>query len=418
MPEDEMDGVSSPRRALVLSGGGARGAYEVGVLDYLLQELPRRIGGPVRFDLITGSSVGAIHACFLAATAQEGPERMERLAAIWTGMKFGEIFHLSTREALRIPRRLFGLMRGTGPLQTGRLPPRLHGLLDTTPLERIVLSQIPWRRVRRNVREGRLTAVSVAATQIATGRVVVFTEHATPERMPWTRDPSILGRAVHIGPHHALASAAIPMLFPAVRVENTYYADGGIRLNTPLAPALRLGASHVLVIGLSHGTTLGEEAELAAGRVESYGNPVFMFGKMLNALLLDHVDADLAHMRVINDILASGGEAFGASFLEKVNAVVKRRRGQHFRVVEDLVIRPSRDLGREAAEVLASQREDGRMSAVLRLMLGAAGVGEHPTEADLVSYLLFDADYTQRLIELGRSDARGHEEALAAFFAD
>ena len=82
------------------------------------------------------------------------------------------------------------------------------------------------------------------------------------------------------------------------------------------------------------------------------------------------------------------------------------------------MIRPSRDLGREAADVLAAQREEGRMSAVLRLLLGAAGVGEHPTEADLVSYLLFDADYTQRLIELGRSDARGHEEALAAFFAD
>ncbi len=406
------------RRALVLSGGGARGAYEAGVLDYLLKELPRRIGGPVRFDLITGASVGAIHACFLAGTAHEGPARADRLAEIWSSMQLGEIFHLSTGEALRIPRRLFGLVRGHGPLRPGRLPPRLHGLLDTAPLERIVLDRIPWRSIRRNVRQGRLTAVSVAATQIATGRVVVFTEHATPERMPWTRDPSILGRAVRLGPHHALASAAIPMLFPAVRVENTYYADGGIRLNTPLAPALRLGATHVLVIALSHGTRIGEDAEQAAGRIESYGNPVFLFGKVLNALLLDHVDADLAHMRVINDILSGGTEAFGESFLEKVNAVVTRHRGQTFRVVEDLVIRPSEDLGRVAAEVLVQQREEGRMSAVLRLLLGAVGVGEQPTEADLLSYLLFDREYTERLIELGRADARAQESALAAFFAD
>lgn len=413
-----MDVAKGPRRALVLSGGGARGAYEVGVLDYLLEELPRRTGAPVRFDLITGSSVGAIHACFLAATADQGPERARRLADIWSGMQLGEIFQLSTRDALRIPRRLFGLVRGPARLRSGRLPPRLHGLLDTTPLERIVLEQIPWRSIHRNVSEGRLTAVSVAATQIATGRVVVFTEHATPERMPWTRDPAILGRAVRLGPHHALASAAIPLLFPAVRVENTYYADGGIRLNTPLAPALRLGATHVLVIALSHGATLGEEAELAAGRVESYGNPIFLFGKVLNALLLEHVNADLAHMRVINDILASGAEAFGPSFLEKIDPVVERRRGQHFRVVEDTVIRPSEDLGRIAAEILMSQRDEGRMSAVLRLLLGAVGMGEEITEADLLSYLFFDAEYTRRLIELGRSDARARESELAEFFGD
>ncbi len=406
------------RRALVLSGGGARGAYEAGVLRYLIEALPRVLGRTPQLDILCGTSVGAIHIAWLAATAHLGAERAERLAAIWGRMQLGEIFTLSGRELLRLPRRLFGMVRGEPELRHGRLPARLHGMLDTDPLERIVLEEVPWRQIRPNVRRGLIHAACVAATQISTGRVVVFTEHQTPGEVPWTVDPSVVVRPTRLGPHHALASAAIPVLFPAVRVEDTYYADGGLRLNTPLAPALRLGADRVLVVALRHGVLAGEDAALAERRVAAYGNPIFLVGKVLNALLLDHVDTDLAHMRLINDILEAGELSYGSGFLDHVNDVVEKRRGQRFRVVHDLVIRPSEDLGRVAAEVLDAQRREGRLATLLRVLIGAVGLPEQPLEADLLSYLLFDRDYTARLLALGWSDAQAHEAELVRFFTD
>ncbi len=413
-PEEPM----SVRRALVLSGGGARGAYEAGVLRFVLGELPARLTKPPVFDLVCGTSVGAIHACYLGATATQGPERVDRLADIWQRMHLHEIFHLTSREALRIPRRLFGLIRKSGELPPGRLPPRLYGLLDTGPLERIVLDSIPWRSIRRNVRSGALEGLCVTATQIATGRAIVFTEHRDANRIPWTVDPSVVLRPTRLGPHHALASAAIPLLFPAVRVDGTYYADGGLRLNTPLAPALRLGADRVLVIGLRHGHASPEEADLAERRVSAYGNPIYLFGKVLNALLLDHVQTDLAQMRIVNDMLEAGTDAYGPDFVERLNESMAKRSAGPLRVVDELLIQPSSDIGRIAAQILDRQREQGRLSTVLRVLLGTLGVGEQPLEADLLSYLLFEEEYTAALLTLGYADARAQEAALVEFFED
>ncbi|MHC4608311.1 MAG: patatin-like phospholipase family protein, partial [Planctomycetota bacterium] len=239
-----------PRRAVVFSGGGARGAYEAGVVRYLVEELPRRLGRPVEFDILCGTSVGAIHACFLAATADQGPERGARLVDFWSSMRLDQVLPLSARDLIRLPRRLLGVRRIAEAMRDGEAPDRLYGLLDTSELERIVLRAMPWRRIRTNVNAGRVDAVCIAATQIGTGRVVIFMETRERRIQHWTRDPSIVPRPTRLLPTHALASAAIPLLFPAVRVASTYYADGGLRLNTPLAPALRLGADRVLVIAL------------------------------------------------------------------------------------------------------------------------------------------------------------------------
>ena len=186
------------RRALVLSGGGARGAYEAGVLRFLFEELPKDLGGPPPIDIVTGTSVGAIHACFVAATAHLGPERGPRLQRVWDDLEADLLFGSATRELLRLPRRLLGLLRTPESLRSDAPPERLFGLLDTRNLEALVQAQIPWRRIRRNLREGRIQALSVAATEIATGRVVVFVDAEPAGAPPWTTDESIVASSSSI----------------------------------------------------------------------------------------------------------------------------------------------------------------------------------------------------------------------------
>jgi NTE family protein len=408
-----------PRRAVVLSGGGARGAYEAGVLRYLVEELPRRLGHPVRFDILCGTSVGAIHACYLAATAHEDSNRGARLVDQWKSMKLDEVLPLSARDILSIPRRLLGLRRVAEAIRDGEVPERLYGLFNTQALERFVVRSVPWKHIRGNVRAGLVEAVCVAATQIATGRVAIFIENRDRQVSRWTRDPTIEARPTRLTPHHALASAAIPMLFPAVRIENNYYADGGLRLNTPLAPALRLGADRVLVIALRQDPREAHVTAMLEQRVEDYANPIFLFGKVLNALLLDPIDADLARMRLMNEILEDGEKAFGEEFLDRINAVANRERSNPFKRIEDLVIRPSEDLGRLAGQVLESMSSKEMTSPLLRFAArGLSGGPGRTPESDLLSYLLFDGEFLAPLTVLGYGDASAREDELAEFFSD
>ena len=240
-------------------------------------------------------------------------------------MKLEEVLPLSVRDLLALPGRLLGLRRTAERMRSGEAPERLYGLLNTEQLEQLVLRAIPWRSIRPNVGQGLIDAVCVAATQIGTGNVTVFIETRDRVLPRWTRDPTIVPRPTRLLPTHALASAAIPVLFPAVRVASTYYADGGIRLNTPLAPALRLGADRVLVVALRPNPAQASEAALAEQRVGDYGSPLFLFGKVLNALLLDHIDTDLARMRVMNEILLDGEKAYGPDFLARINEVAHAR---------------------------------------------------------------------------------------------
>ncbi len=407
----------TPRRAVVLSGGGARGAYEAGVLRFILSELPKHLGHPVRPELVLGTSVGAIHACYLAATAHQGPERSQGLAEAWERMQFEEIFNLSLREVGRVARRLMGLRALLPDLPSEPPPEQIYGVLDATGLNRIVVDAIPWPLIRRNVRAGRLEGVCVSATQIATGRVIIFIEGSEAvQKLGWTHDPSVVPSLTRVGPLHALASAAIPILFPAVRLGGTYYVDGGLRLNTPLAPAIHLGADRILVIALRRGVA-SRAVEDVPPRLESYGNPLALYGKVLNALLLDHLDTDLGRMHFVNSILESGEQAVGVDFLERLNDAAGRSGDNAFRIVHDLVIRPSRDVGILAGEVLEAKKP-GSTSGVARRFLSALAQGGGSREEDLLSFLFFDADFTTALMALGYEDARAQEDELVEFFRD
>jgi len=407
-----------PRRAIVFSGGGARGAYEAGVVRYLVEGLPQRLGRPVEFDIVCGTSVGAIHACFLGATAHQGPERGARLVDFWCSLKIEQVFPLSTIDLLRLPRRMLGLRGLADKLRRGHTPERLYGLLDTRPLERLVVREVPWRSIRSNVADGRIQAVCVAATQISTGHVTVFIESRDRRIPSWTRDPTVIPQVTHLHPSHALASAAIPVLFPVVRIGDTYYADGGLRLNTPLSPALRLGADRVLVVALRPEAQPLAEPAPAAPHTKDTASPAYVFGKVLNALMLDHLDTDLARMHTMNEMIENGERAFGDEFLTRLNAASETERRQQFRAIDDLVIRPSADLGVLAAQVLQDLPGAMERSPIFRLAMRNLVPGRHSPEADLMSYLLFDGQFLAPLTELGYRDAMAQEDALVRFFSD
>jgi NTE family protein len=406
--------------AVVMSGGGARGAYEAGVLEYLLDEFPRQLGRQVHFDIVTGTSVGAIHACYLAATQGEAGTGT-RLADIWRAFTLDSVFPLRATDLVRVPWRLSGLARLRASVGEGdeSAPQRLPGLFDTRWLDAIVFTQVPWEQIRRNIDGGRLRALAIAATEIATGRSVVFVENGSGDApLDWGRDPFVIARPVHIGPQHALASAAIPLLFAAIRIGHTYYCDGGLRLNTPLAPALRLGADRILVIGLRHPATAEEEDRIARRREASFVSPTYLAGKALNALMLDRIETDVDRMRLFNEVLKTGVQAYGEEFLGRINEPIVRLRKRPYRVVRDVFLRPSQDLGVIASEAMRSGVRSHGMRSWLSQNLARYAARGAVGEADLLSYLFFDGVYTEPLIELGRKDAAAAGNELAQLFEE
>jgi NTE family protein len=401
------------RTALVLSGGGARGAYEAGVLRYVRSELAVALGAQPRIDLVCGTSVGAVNACFLASHAHAPARQGEALVDAWRSLRLEEVFHWSALRLAALPGYLLGQLRATRLRQVSW---RLSDFLWPEALARLVEGRVDWPRLHRNLREGHLDALTVTATDLGTGRAVVFVESRDP--LPaWSRDPLVEVRARAIGPEHALASGAIPLLFRPVRIEGSWFTDGSVRQNVPLAPAIRLGAERVLVVSLRQ-----EARSARAPRPEGQEPPTTaaLLGRILNALLLDHTDYDLERFRRINAVIARGERAFGPAFAQCVAEIAGGELGGPLRRVRDLVIRPSRDIG-QLARIHAERRVRGLRRGTLasRLLRRAASDAEAASDgaADLASYLLFDRDFADELVALGYDDARRMQSELVAFFS-
>jgi NTE family protein len=408
---------SEGRIAVVLSGGGARGAYEAGVLSWVLDELPALLGGAARISVVTGTSVGAIHACYLASI-NCAPGGGAALARLWREMSLTGVYRLGISDVVRMPLWLLGRIGGAAGVGSEREEGfRLPGLFDTAPLEEIVAREIDWARIHGNIASGCVHALAVTATEIATGRSVVFVDNRDGEVPSWPADPFVIARPARISRNHALASAAIPVLFAPRRIDGAFYCDGGLRLNTPLSPALRLGADRVLVIGLRHRRPAYIEDRLAKHRETSYLNPAFLAGKILNALLLDRVESDIDQLHLMNDVLRIGEREFGPDFLGRLNRHVEDLGHPPMRRVPNVFIQPSQDLGEIAGDVLASREHDRALADRLaNVAMRAAARGAFP-DKDLLSYLLFDGAYTNRLVDLGRADAAAAKDELVRLFA-
>lgn len=391
-----------PRRtAFILSGGGARGAYEVGVLWYVFDELTRlRRGVPPRVDIVCGTSVGAINGCYLAAHLGDPVLGLRRLVDLWSGLELSRVLGFGVRQVVSLPRLLLG---GAG---------QGTGLFDLRPMADLVGKEISWRALSRSIRNHKLRALTVSTTEMSTGRTVVFMQTGPNATLPSTAPPRSLFRADHIGPHHALASAAIPLLFPPVRIDDELYLDGGLRQNTPIAPALRLGATHVFAVSSSR-EVRGINIVPSTGHVRAPG-AAFLLGKVLNAFLLDHIDVDIELLNKLNKLLADGAAVYGDDFMDRLNEHALRRSGPSYQHVECLAVRPSEDIGGLASGHMNRGKFRGSPLVVRRLLeildLGAGN------EADLASYLLFDGNFARQLIELGRSDAQARKHELLRFF--
>ncbi len=386
--------------ALVLSGGGARGAYEVGVLSYLFGDFVRVLGRRPTIDLICGTSVGGINGSFLAAHMGDTAPGVRRLVDLWQSLELHQVLRFSIAQALRLPRVLSGGGEGAG-------------LFDVQPMINLVTNEVSWRAVARAIRRGDLRALSISTTEISTGRTAVFIDAHPNLDVPVRFGPRMHAVRGPIGPMHALASAAIPLVFPPVRIGSALYCDGGLRQNTPMAPAIRLGAERILIIGLSrevHGSATPESG-MAMPPAPSAS---FLLGKVLNAFLLDHVQADLELVTLINGLLADGVQAFGPEFLADLSSAATARGGEAYRPVRTLAVRPSQDIGRIAWQHARS----GKISApyAMRRLIAALD-SDISNEADLASYLLFDGSFARRLIDLGRADAEAQRFQLAEFLA-
>jgi NTE family protein len=390
---------------MILSGGGARGAYEVGVLWYIFDDLTRMRGKPPRIDILSGTSVGAINGCYLAAHLADPVLGMRRLVDLWSDLELTRVLGFGLRQVVSIPRLLIGGGGGDGT-----------GLFDVRPMADLVQREISWRAVSRCLRRQQLRALSVSCTEVGTGRTVVFMQTSPNLVIPERAPPRTLFRADRIGPQHALASAAIPLLFPPVRIDGELYLDGGLRQNTPIAPALRLGATHIFAVGSSREVKGVVVKEGVAPDTRAPG-AAFLLGKVLNAFLLDHIDVDIELLTRLNKVIEDGSDAFGPSFTSSLNEAAAARGAPEYRYVNCLSVRPSEDIGRLASEHLKRGRLRGDPILTKRLF-SILDLGVRNDEADLASYLLFDGPFCRRIIEMGRADAHARRDKLLEFFEE
>lgn len=388
--------MKQPVTGLVLSGGGARGAYAVGVLDALTQILREAGAHPAPFDVFSGTSVGSINAAYLAANAHQPDQGLKQLSAIWSGLDI---------DALLQTRRKGLELRGlTGSWFS-------QSLLAAEPLDRLVRDNIPFEQLHANVQAGRVRAVMVAAFNIRRACTTIFSELYSDAEVRSTRDPSRTEQRVQLSAEHILASSAMPFVFPSARVGEDYYCDGGVRFNTPISSAIRAGVDRLVVISLN--TLARHDAEPASG----YPSVPYLAGRLLNALLLDPVDYDLEVLERFNRLSGALADTLSPADLARVHAVLRETRGAPYRVLQKLVLSPSEDLARLAHEHLREHLSSYKLGAVPRYFLKKAAAKDATWEADWAAYLLFDGAYAARLIDLGRRDTFARRREVLEFFA-
>jgi NTE family protein len=401
------------RTGLVLSGGGMRGAYEVGIVSGILEALRPKPGDPPVFRIFSGASVGAINVAYLTSGSEAPDHGVSRLAEVWKTLRIGEHARVRplglTRWATNLRSKLKGSSESDDPGTS---------LLDTRSLEVLVRRSIDWESIHRVIDSGRVLALLVAALHVASGRTTMFTEHAPGISIIPTRDERRHTVFERITADHVLASAAIPLLFPPRRVGNHFYADGGLRFNTPIAPAIRAGADRLVVVTVRHTRTQKDLTQIEEGdpMQEKNLSPVFLIGKLLNALLLDPVSYDLQLLARLNNLMEVLEQCLSPAELDQVQRVWIQHRGVPYRRLKTLVFTPSRDLGELAGDFIRNGLQMDRLKPLARYLIERSVRTAPQAEADWASYLLFDGAFAAELISVGRRDALSRRDDIIEFF--
>jgi NTE family protein len=371
---------------LVMGGGGARAAYQVGFLRHLARSFPH-----LQVPYIHGISAGAINAALLASHHGSFLQAVQELSHLWGDLTVEHVFRVDPRSlALNSVRWLRQL--GGGGLRGGRI--RVKGLVDTSPL-RTHLTEVlhavdgELTGIQYNVDHGRLKALAVSTTSYTTG--VSLTWLQGRDVKPWQR-PQRHTREATITVDHIMASAALPLLFPAVKLGSGWYGDGGIRLTAPLSPVLHLGARRIMAISNRYGRSHQESEE---SQLRGYPPPAQVAGVLFNAIFLDLLDNDALRLERLNRLLANVPEA-------------QRHGLEHVKL---LVLRPSMDLGRLSSDF------EAQLPRSIRFL--TRGLGTRETKSpDVLSLILFQPDYLRALMEIGEQDAEARHAEIEEFLSD
>ncbi|MEP6836311.1 MAG: patatin-like phospholipase family protein [Gemmatimonas sp.] len=370
--------------ALVLGGGGARGAYQAGVIREIARRFPA-----LELPILTGISAGAISTAFLAANGRTIGEAADELVNLWLSVASKDVYRIDTTSLLG------NVFKWGWRLAMGGLSDRKegkHALVDTAPLAQFLKSKLPLDAsggiggIDRNIASGRLKAVALSATSYTTGQSVTWVQGRNLSL--WER-PQRRAEIVPLTIDHVMASSALPLLFPAVRVDKEWYGDGGIRLTAPLSPALHLGASRILTISTRYART---RAESDVPLVVGYPPPAQVVGALYNAVFLDLIDQDIHRLQMVNKLLVKIPEA--------------ARNGM--RPVDILVLRPSQDLGKLA------RLFEPNLPPALRFLTRGWGT-RRTASPDMLSLMMFQPDYLRALVELGEQDVAADWKRIDAF---
>ncbi len=370
--------------ALVLPGGGARGAFQVGVLKALAELMPKGARNP--FAVLSGTSAGAINVVVLASKAQRFRIAVTELDRVWGNFRCHHVYRTDTATMLKS-----SLHWLTSIVLGGFLVGTPKSLLDNAPLRGLMSRNVRFPRIQDAIDKGFLDALTVTAAGYATARSVSFFQAAALQR-GWSRTRRV-GVPVDLHLDHLMASIAVPMIFPPVQIDCEYYGDGAMRQATPLSPAIHLGADRILVIGVRD-----EIADKPPSPDNPQSSPSFaqIAGYMLDTLFMDGLYSDLERMTRINQLIDAVSPEHRSGSLASMRAI------------DTMLIVPSKDL-REIA-----YRHRRELPVPVRMLLRGIS-GKKPSQNRLLSFLLFEKAYTRELIELGYRDAMHVKDQLLDF---
>lgn len=406
---------------IVLSAGGSRGAYEAGVVYYIRSSLPPRLSRR-NFEIQTGTSVGAITTAAMVCMAHDPKLQGENLKKLWLSLKQDNIYRRDFTAATHfLGSTVGGMMRNLltfNPFAIGRgKGPHFESFLDTTPLKRLLTKLLPWQMIRKNILKGPVDVLALNATNMLNGHSEIFLQKKP--KIKYT-GPYIY-HETNLNVDHIMASAAIPMIFPSVKIGQTYYADGGLRLFTPMSPAIQLGAEKLLVIGLRHPLPARTKDETGPGKKKRNSKTPSIanqLGRMLNGLFLDRIQFDMEQLHRINTIIKTGEKIYGKNFVGKINSEMKKKKTnlditkRGVRYIPSVEILPSESMTGIFLDWLAGAKKEKFKFSALEKFLSRLLEIDPVTGSDLMSYLTFAPGYLQKIFELGFRDAEKRRNDL------